>query len=123
MDLKISRANTSESYDISFTDGKLDVVNGIEEIGNRYLFGFAVYEGENFFDPTYGVDYHNNVFGRSTDDNVVIDELKAAALDTRGSQGIDSFSLTQIPETRTAELEVQARTSEGAVNLTTTINI
>lgn len=123
MDLKLDRANPSVPYDISFTDGKLDVVDGIDEIKTRYLFNLSVYLGENYKEADFGVDYFNNVLGRSTDDTVAIDELKAAIIGTRGNDRLEEFSLTQVPNTRNAELEAQAFTTEGEVDLTTTITI
>ncbi len=123
MDIALTRTNEGEVYDIEFENGQLQTVDCIEEIAIRYLFGLNVYLGENYVDTTYGVDYHNNVFGHSTDDTVTIDELKAAIIDTRGNNSLDSFSLEKVEGTRTAQLNAQARTTQGEINLTTTINI
>ncbi len=49
-------------YDIAFAVGKLKVVDGIDEIGNRLLVNLNTYKGENFRNVSHGVDYFNNVF-------------------------------------------------------------
>ena len=123
MDLKLTRDNTSTPYDLEFVDGRLQTVDGLEEIGHRYKFNLSVYEGELYIDPSFGVDYFNNVFGRSVTDTVVIDELKSAIIDTRGNDKLEAFSLTEISGTRTAALTAQAKTTQGEVNLTTVIDI
>ncbi|MBU2645878.1 hypothetical protein KKI24_14310 [bacterium] len=127
MDFKLKQvfdSNGNFSYhDIYFTDGYLEVVEGINEIANRIICGLSVYRGENFVDPSYGVDYHNNVFGREETDPVVIDSLKAAILETRGVTGIKSFELTRAEGTRTANLEAQVETTAGEVALVTPIYI
>lgn len=123
MDIKLTRANTGIPYDIEFVNGQLQTVTGLQEIAQRYLFGLSVYLGELYIDPSFGVDYFNNVFGRSVTDTVVIDELKAAMIDTRGNEKLESFSLTSVSGMRTANLTAQVKTTQGEVNLTTEINI
>ena len=123
MDIKLTRANVDLPYDIEFVNGKLQTVTGSEEIANRFLFGLSVYRNENPYNVSYGVDYHNNVFGRDTTDTVVIDELKSAILTTRGAVNLKNFSLEPVSGTRTANLTAQAQTTQGEINLTTTINI
>lgn len=123
MDIKLTRVNTGVPYDIEFVNGQLQTVTGLQEIAQRYLFGLSVYLGELYIDPSFGVDYFNNVFGRSVTDTVVIDELKAAMIDTRGNEKLESFSLTSVSGTRIANLTAQVKTTQGEVNLTTEINI
>jgi len=123
MDIKLTRVNDGVPYDFEFVSGRLATVSGLPEIGQRYLFGLSVYIGENFVETNYGVDYHNNVFGRDVTDTVAIDELKSAIIRTRGNNKLESFSLTEISGTRTARLEAQVKTTQGDVNLTTAVNI
>lgn len=123
MDIKLTRVNSGVPYDIEFVNGRLQAVTGLGEIGQRYLFNLSVHKGENFIDQDFGVDYHNNVFGRDVTDTVAIDELKSGIINTRGNDRLESFSLSEIEGTRTASLEAQAKTTQGNVNLTTTIDI
>lgn len=109
-------------HDLVFEDGRFVLSEGIEEIKNRILAGLSTYLGENFTDTTYGTDYHNNVFGRSTDDTVFIDELKNSILNTRGVTGIASFEISEVDSNRTTILTSQVITTEGQINLTTPIN-
>jgi len=106
-------------YDVVIENGRLQMVDGIEEIKNRLICRLMVFRGENFTDTTFGVDYHNNVFGRDVTDQVMIDELKAAILKTRGVKEIVTFDITM--EDRTAILRSMVKTTEGEVDLVTPI--
>lgn len=125
MDLKLKQVLDSEGnflyHDIVFQNGRIQVVDGAEEILNRLICNLSVYRGENFTNPDFGVDYHNNVFGRDETDTVVIDELKSAILKTRGVTGIKTFSLER--EDRKVNLKVDVQTSAGEIKLVTPITI
>jgi len=108
-------------YDVVIENGRLQMVDGIEEIKNRLICNLMVFRGENFTDTTFGVDYHNNVFGRDVTDQVMIDEFKAAILKTRGVKEIVTFDITM--EDRTAILRSMVKTTEGEVDLVTPITI
>ncbi len=107
--------------DIVIENGRLQLAEGIDEIKNRVTAGLSVYVGENWNKPEYGTDYHNNVFGRSSDDTVAIDELKAQILKTRGVTGIDTFEITEPDSERGATLSAQVKTTQGNINVTTPI--
>jgi hypothetical protein len=107
-------------YDAVLTNGRLELVDGIDEIKNRLLIGTQVYTGENYTDQEYGVDYFNNVFGRSIDDPVLIDTLKAAILSTRGVFNIETFNI-ELDSNRTAVLTSHVNTTEGEIELVTPI--
>lgn len=111
------------NYDLEFSNGRFGTVTGIEEIKNRIILGISVYLGENFQETTYGVDYIRNVFGRDVTDPVVIDELKAAILNTRGVTRLENFNLSEPDENRTSRLTANVFTTEGEINnLTIPIN-
>ncbi len=125
MDLKLQKILDSSGnflkHDIFFTNGVLQVCDGIDEIGNRLICNLSVYSGENFTDPTFGTDYFNNVLGREVTDTVTIDELKSQILGTRGVTGVKSFDLTRESGSRDATLTSQVQTSDGEINLVTPI--
>lgn len=125
MDLKLKSVFGSGgeflTHDIVFENGRFEGVDKIEEIKNRIICKLSVYLGEMFTDTSFGVDYHNNVFGHEVTDTETIDELKSNTLDTRGVTGIKTFSLTREEGTRLAELSSQVVTTEGEINLTTPI--
>lgn len=127
MDLKLKEVYNLDgifiTHDIVFENGRFQVVDGIEEIKNRIICNLSVFLGEMFTDTSFGVDYHNNVFGREVTDTVTIDELKSAILNTRGVTGIKTFSLTDVEGTRLAELSSQVITTQGEIDLTTPIPI
>lgn len=107
-------------YDISVESAKLKVVDGSEEILNRVVVGLSTYVGENILDPSYGVDYFNNVYGHEVDEIITQDTLKAAIAGTRGVTQISSFSLTR--NDRTAILTSHALTTQGEIDLVTEIS-
>jgi hypothetical protein len=125
MDIKLTPIYDSEGklqyYDFSFTKGKLDVVDGIDEIKQRIIVNLQTYLGENFRDTSHGVDYFNNVFGREVTDTIPQDELKAAIIDTRGVTELKDFSFTRQPGSRTGDLNAQIITTQGELNLVTPI--
>lgn len=125
MDLKftpIYNANGAFLYqDISFTLGKLDVVDGIDEIKNRLICNVMTYRGELFTDPTFGTDYFNNVFGKEVTDTELIDEMKASILNTRGVTEIKSFNISRPDGSRDATLTAQVLTTQGEIDLVTPI--
>ena len=125
MDLKLELTPDAEGnltiHDVVFTDGVLQTVDGKEEITNRILCNLSVYLGENFTDPSFGTDYYGNVFGREVTDTVLISELQAAILGTRGVTGLKTFDVTREEGSRTANLVAQVQTTEGEINLTTPI--
>lgn len=110
-------------YDIAFEDGKLKVVDGIDEIANRIIVGLNTYIGENYRDRTFGVDYFNNIYGLEVVDTIVQDEMKAAIINTRGVTALTAFNLTRPPGSRTAQLNAQIQTTEGELNIVTPITI
>ncbi len=125
MDLKLKTVTGSGgeflTHDIVFENGRFEGVDKIEEIKNRLICNLSVYLGEMFTDTSFGVDYHNNVFGHEVTDTETIDELKSNILDTRGVTAIDTFSLTRAEGTRLAVLVSQVTTTDGEINLTTPI--
>lgn len=127
MDLFLEQISDSEGnflyYDIAFDTGKLKVVDGIDEIGNRYIVNLNTYVGENFRDTSHGVDYFNNIFGKEVTETIPQDELKAAIINTRGNNELVLFDLSRTPGSRTGQLTAQAKTMEGILNLVTPITL
>lgn len=125
MDLKLKSVFASNgiflTHDIVFENGRFQTVDKIEEIKNRIICKLQVFLGEMFTDTSFGIDYHNNVFGHEVTDTVTIDELKSNILDTRGVTGLKTFSLTRAEGTRLAELVSQVTTTQGEIDLTTPI--
>ncbi len=125
MDLALEKIEDSEGnflyHDIYFTNGVLKTVDGINEIGNRLICNLSVYLGENFTNPTFGTDYYNNVLGHEVTDIVTIDELKSSILKTRGVTGLKTFDLSRDAGSRDAELNSQVQTSQGEIDLVTSI--
>ncbi len=108
-------------HDIVFELGKLQLVDGIDEIKNRILSGLNTYKGENYTNVSYGTDYYNNVFPNSTDDTTTIDELKSNILKTRGVIGLKTFSLSTPDSERVSVLSSQVLTTQGQIDLVTPI--
>jgi len=127
MDLKIEIIRDGQEnflyHDIVFENGRLATVDEKDEIKNRLICGLSVFLGENFTNPSYGTDYYNNVFGREVTETVVIDELKAQILQTRGVTGLKTFDLTRAAGSRNAQLVAQVQTTQGEIDLTTPIPI
>jgi len=125
MDLKLVPVYAANGlidyYDIEFVKGKLQVVDGIDEIKNRLLINLSVFRGENFTNREFGTDYFNNVFGRDVTDPVLIDEIKASILKTRGVTELKSLDITR--DGRTAVIKADVKTSIGEINLATPITI
>lgn len=127
MDLFVERILSGEGnflyYDIAFENGRLKTVSGINEIKNRIIVNLNTYIGENYRDPSQGVDYFNNVYGHDIAETITQDELKAAIINTRGVVAVTSFNLSRAPGSRTASLAAQVQTSLGEIDLATAIAI
>ncbi len=108
-------------HDIVIGNGKFQLVDGIEEIKNRIISGLQTYFGENYTDVSYGTDYYQNVFPYSTDDTVLIDEIKSNILKQRGVTGLKTFTISVPDDNRTANLVAQVKTNQGLIDLVTPI--
>jgi len=125
MDLKLELVADAEGnltkHDLVMENGRLQTVDGINEIENRIICNLSVYLGENFTNPSFGTDYYGSIFGRDVTDTVVIDTLKAVILGTRGVTGLKTFDLAQVDGSRSAALTSQVTTTQGEINLVTPI--
>jgi len=108
-------------HDIVMKNGRLQLVDGIDEIKNRIIAGLQTYFGENYTNTTYGTDYYKNVFHHEIDDTVLIDELKSNILKTRGVTGLKTFIITRPDPKRESVLSAQIETTQGKINLVTPI--
>jgi len=121
MDLYIEKP-TGSYYDIKVDGGALLTTDGgKEEIANRIIVGLSTYVGENYMDVDYGVDYFNSVYGYDVIDVIPQSELRAAITETRGVTELQSFDLVR--EDRTATLTAKVLTTQGEIDLATTISI
>ena len=124
-DLKIEAIFNAQGvflyHDLVIENGRFQQVDGIDEIENRIIAGLQTYLAENYTDTSFGTDYYGNIFGRSTDDTVVIDELKSNILRTRGVTGLKTFVLSTTDSDRTATLTAQVETTQGQIDLVTPI--
>ena len=83
----------SDDGDLVFTDSRLQMVDGTEELGQRVRLALLTHRGEWFADETYGVPWRPDVLRKAPDLGLIEAVLRAKVLDVPGVQTVKSLTV------------------------------
>lgn len=98
-----------------WTDPVTGVVYQADDVVNALYYRINTYVGEVLRDASKGVDYHNVVFGMPIREDLIVDEVRATALDTPGVAALTDARLVSYNfGTRAASFFFRMRKRGGA---------
>lgn len=111
------------TWDIVIENQDVQFVSGVDAIRQHLRQRLGFFRGEDPFDLTRGIPYHDEIFKKRFNPIVIDSIFKETILNTPGVLELNKFELDHNSATRELNLEFKVITTEGIVNYTETFVI
>lgn len=109
--------------DLAFNGGDLYFVDGPDAVRQFVLRRLRMFLGEWFLDETLGVPYHDRIFVKNPDPDLIGSELKKCIIQTPGVVELTSFSYDYDSLARTFAVTFEARSDDGPIDFNEIIKV
>ncbi len=109
---------TLDSGDFDISSGKLELIDGIQEVLQLIRSNLRTFQGEEPLNTSLGVPYFQQIMQKNTPIQISSAILKQVVLDTDGVKEVLDFQLTLDKSTRKASVTFTAITDGGKVTAT-----
>lgn len=112
-----------ENGDLDVTNNEIRLTQGEDAIRQHLFEKFRLFLGEYFLDTSVGVPWYQDILIKGPSFAVVQERLKSVILDTPGVLELTRFNFDFNPVTREADLDFQARVTDGFIDFSQTVEI